>query len=95
MGAMFIVVTLFLPKGIVGTLKDLFEKWGRSRQHSRQQQPFPLPDLWATPNSKNRNKEVMAMPYNETSPRKKTHGLRLSAWRSWRSALTDSKPFAD
>ncbi|TVY08565.1 urea ABC transporter permease subunit UrtC [Paenibacillus cremeus] len=29
MGAMFIVVTLFLPRGIVGTLKDRLEHWTR------------------------------------------------------------------
>ncbi len=43
MGAMFIVVTLFLPKGIVGTLKDLFEKWGRSRQALAPTAAIPAP----------------------------------------------------
>ncbi|ALS20655.1 MULTISPECIES: urea ABC transporter permease subunit UrtC [Paenibacillus] len=43
MGAMFIVVTLFLPKGIVGTLKDLFEKWGRSRQALAPTAAVPAP----------------------------------------------------
>ncbi|AFC28021.1 urea ABC transporter permease UrtC [Paenibacillus mucilaginosus 3016] len=36
MGALFVVVTLFFPKGIVGTLQELADKWRAGRTRSTQ-----------------------------------------------------------
>jgi urea transport system permease protein len=45
LGALFVVTTIWLPKGILGKFNDLWERWRSSRVAKPEQKPAPVPQL--------------------------------------------------
>ena len=45
LGALFVVTTIWLPKGILGKFNDLWERWRSSRAAKTDTKPAPVPQL--------------------------------------------------
>ncbi len=45
LGALFVVTTIWLPKGILGKFNDLWERWRSSRAEKTETKPAPVPQL--------------------------------------------------
>ena len=45
LGALFVVTTIWLPKGILGKFNDLWERWRSSPSEKSETKPAPVPQL--------------------------------------------------
>lgn len=45
LGALFVVTTIWLPKGILGKFNDLWERWRSSKAENTEKKPAPVPQL--------------------------------------------------
>ncbi len=45
LGALFVITTIWLPKGILGKFNDLWEHWRSSRAEKSEAKPTPVPQL--------------------------------------------------